>query len=134
MIKRMKAISTYSKKINVLYVEDDISIQKITSDFLSSLFDNLIVASDGKEGLQKFQDNTIDLIITDIIMPDKEGIETILDLKKEHADIKIIAVSGGGRTNAMDNLRSARLLGASLTFEKPFENKEILEAISKLIG
>jgi YesN/AraC family two-component response regulator len=94
----------------------------------------VIETNDGRNAIQLYEANQPNLVITDIIMPDKEGIETILDLKKKYPDCKIIAVSGGGRTNAMDNLRSARLLGASLTFEKPFDNKEIIKSISDLIN
>jgi len=95
---------------------------------------DVIESPDGRYATELFTEHQPDLVITDIIMPEKEGIETILDLKRKHGDLKIIAISGGGRTNAMDNLRSARLLGADYTFEKPFENKEILEVIKGLIS
>jgi len=130
MIKRMKAISTYSKKINVLYVEDDISIQKITSDFLSSLFDNLIVASDGKEGLQKFQDNTIDLIITDIIMPQMGGIEMIQKIKEIDTNCYTIILS---QDNDVDTLLQSIALNVDGYMLKPIVFEKMLDTIEKVI-
>jgi YesN/AraC family two-component response regulator len=94
----------------------------------------VIEASDGRYAPDLYNEHSPALVITDIIMPEKEGIETILDLKKKFKDLKIIAISGGGRTNAIDNLRSARLLGASHTFEKPFVNSEILQTIKEILG
>ena len=118
----------------ILLIDDDTHFREMFAVLLKRNNYEVIEAVDGRYAKELYNEHQPNLVITDIIMPDKEGIETILDLKKEFKDIKIIAVSGGGRTNAMDNLRSARLLGATLTFEKPFENKEILEAIDSLIG
>lgn len=117
----------------ILIIDDDTHFREMFSLLLKRNNYIVIEAGDGRYAKELFIEHQPDLVITDIIMPDKEGIETILDLKKENKDIKIIAISGGGRINAMDNLRSARLLGASLTFEKPFENKEILNAIANLM-
>ncbi|NOR87197.1 MAG: response regulator [Bacteroidales bacterium] len=119
-------------KKKILLIDDDPHFREMFAELLKRNDYEVIEASDGRYALELYNDHRPQLVITDIIMPEKEGIETILDLKKKYADIKIIAISGGGRTNAMDNLRSARLLGADFSFEKPFENKEILEAISGL--
>jgi DNA-binding response OmpR family regulator len=94
----------------------------------------VFAAGDGEEGIKIWHDLTPDLVITDIIMPNKEGIGTILELKRKNKEVKIIAISGGGRINAKDNLQSAKLLGASLTLAKPFENSELLNAVKELLG
>ena len=67
-------------------------------------------------------------------MPDKEGIETIIELKKEYPGIKIIAISGGGDHGPKDYLDIARLLGVNRTFIKPFEMNDLLESVKELIG
>lgn len=118
----------------ILLIDDDNHFREMFAELLKRENYEVIETNDGRYAVQLCETHRPDLVITDIIMPDKEGIETILDLRKKNQEIKIIAISGGGRTNAMDNLRSARLLGANLTFEKPFENKEILKAIKELIN
>ena len=90
-------------------------------------------ASDGKEGVKLYRDKPCDLIITDIIMPEKEGIETIRELKRDFPDIKIIAMSGGGRIGAEDYLHMAKMLGVQRTFAKPIEREEFLGAIRELL-
>jgi DNA-binding response OmpR family regulator len=117
----------------ILLIDDDDHFREMFAELLKREKYEVIETNDGRHAVQLYENHQPDLVITDIIMPDKEGIETILDLRKKFQDIKIIAISGGGRTNAMDNLRSARLLGANLTFEKPFDNREILGAIKGLI-
>jgi len=117
----------------ILLIDDDNHFREMFAELLKRENYEVIETTDGRNALTLFDNHQPDLVITDIIMPDKEGIETILDLKKQHPNVKIIAISGGGRTNAMDNLRSARLLGASVTFEKPFDNKEVLNSIAELL-
>jgi len=119
-------------KKKILLIDDDKHFREMFTELLRRKNYDVIEASDGKYAHQLVIDHEPQLIITDIIMPEKEGIETIIDLKREHHDLKIIAISGGGRTNAKDNLRSASLLGADYTFEKPFENNEILHIIEEL--
>ena len=87
----------------------------------------------GREGIECYRENPADLIITDIIMPDKEGIETIRTLKKEYPDVKIIAMSGGGKNRPDDYLKLAEVLGAIHTFDKPIRKDELLETIKNLI-
>lgn len=117
----------------ILLIDDDNHFREMFAELLKRENYQVIESNDGRNANHLYNEHKPDLVITDIIMPDKEGIETILDLKKQNPHIKIIAISGGGRTNAMDNLRSAKLLGASITFEKPFDNKEILQSIAELI-
>jgi len=121
-------------KKKILLIDDDQHFREMFTELLRRNNYEVIEASDGKYANQLVIDHKPHLIITDIIMPEKEGIETIIDLKREHHDIKIMAISGGGRTNAKDNLRSASLLGADYTFKKPFENNEILLVIKELIS
>ncbi len=90
-------------------------------------------ASDGKIAMRLYQKESADLIITDIIMPDKEGLETIVELHRNFPEVKIIAMSGGGCGKAKDYLYLAKSFGAQRTFTKPFKIDEMLKAVEELI-
>ena len=90
-------------------------------------------APGGKEGLKLYRENPIDLIITDIIMPDKEGIEIIMVLRRQFPDVKIIAISGGGRLDPEQYLRIAKSLGVQYTLAKPVEREELFKAVRDLL-
>ena len=75
-----------------------------------------------------------DLLVTDIIMPRQEGLETIMELRRDFPDLKIIAISGGGRGKAADYLEIAGRMGADMTIEKPIDPDALLRAIEGMIG
>lgn len=91
------------------------------------------MAENGIEAINKYRENPADLVVTDIIMPEKEGIETIIELKRDYPQVKIIALSGGGTHGPKDYLDSARLLGVEETFYKPFEMDDLLEKVNELL-
>ncbi len=91
-------------------------------------------AANGNEGLTCIALSVPDLVITDILMPDKEGIETILDLRRHYPSIRIIAISGGGRTGNKDFLRTAKHLGADRTLAKPFALGELLKVVREVLA
>jgi DNA-binding response OmpR family regulator len=91
-------------------------------------------APDGAVALKLFREFPADLVITDLIMPEKEGLETIMDLRRLQPELKIIAMSGGGRIDPNDYLPIAKKLGAALTLSKPFSTGEILEAVAGLLA
>ena len=93
----------------------------------------VVTVPDGKEGVKCYRENPTDLIITDLIMPEKEGIETITELRRDFPDVKIIAISGGGRINPKAYLGIAEYLGAQYTFSKPVERKELIKAVQDLL-
>lgn len=95
---------------------------------------SVLDCQDGKKGIALIRQNAVPLVITDLIMPDQEGIETIIQLRKEFPEVKIIAMSGGGRGSSEIYLDSAMRLGASQCFSKPFDNRAFLEAIRNLLG
>ena len=88
---------------------------------------------DGKKGMNLFREQLPHLVITDLIMPEKEGIETITELRQEFPEVKIIAMTGGGRVPPELYLRVAKRLGAMRTFAKPIEREELLKAIQELL-
>lgn len=91
-------------------------------------------APNGKVALRLCKEKQADLIITDLIMPEKEGIETIVEIKRDFPEIKIIAISGGGQSDPETYLALAKKLGAERTLAKPFEMKELLKTVEELLG
>jgi CheY-like chemotaxis protein len=95
---------------------------------------DVLEAPNGKEGIELFKEERADLIICDLIMPEKEGIETIMELRRDFPEVKIIAMSGGGRGGADQYLSSAKSLGANAALIKPFERETLLAVVSELLG
>jgi YesN/AraC family two-component response regulator len=89
-------------------------------------------APDGKVGLELYQKKPTDIIITDLLMPEKEGLETIMEFRQNFPNAKIIAISGGGEIGNLSFLSVAKHLGALRTLTKPFTHEELLEAIEEL--
>lgn len=119
---------------SILVIDDDDIVRTMLTAMLERENYRVITAINGAEALEKYHAEPTDLVITDIIMPEKEGIETILELKRSKPDIKIIAVSGGGRVGPQDYLNVAKKFGAQYTFTKPFDRKSLIDAVKDLIG
>jgi len=117
----------------ILVIDDEADLRAILRQILERAGYEVVLASNGKEGIRHFSEMPADLVITDIVMPEKEGIETIMDLKRNFSGVKIIAVSGGGSVGPEKYLSLARALGASRTFDKPFSMKELLRAVRELL-
>jgi DNA-binding response OmpR family regulator len=118
----------------IIVVDDEPSILLMLKKMLEKVGHEVDTASNGNEGIILFEKNKHDLLITDIIMPEKEGMETIIELRKKYPDLKIIAISGGGRINPEGYLPGAKLLGANMVFQKPLIQKEFLEAVAMLLN
>jgi CheY-like chemotaxis protein len=117
----------------ILIIDDDDQFRTMLRQLLERNGYEIKEASGGKEGIKLYRESPTDLIITDLIMPGKDGIETIQEFKKDFPDIKIIAISGGGRLGPQDYLHLAKLLGAQLTLAKPIDLPELLKAINELL-
>lgn len=117
----------------ILIIDDHDEFRKMLKLTLEQAGYVVVQAANGKEGLASYQKDQIDLVITDIFMPEKDGIETILELKKINPDIKIIAVSGGGIGHKSLFLDTVKDFGVQKTFEKPFDSEELLTAIKDLL-
>lgn len=118
----------------ILVIDDDHAVRKTICDNLLESGYDVYDAEDGEQGLKVIQSGkTPHVVITDIIMPRKEGLETIMELRKTHPDIKLIAISGGGRTKSSDFLHLASVLGANATLPKPLDMNQLEETISRLI-
>jgi len=117
----------------ILAIDDDIEIREMLKQLLERAGYEVLLAPDGKEALKLHQSNPVDLIITDIVMPEKEGLETIVEFHRQSPRVKIIAISGGGKIDANQYLTLAEMLGAQKTFSKPFELKKLLEEVRELL-
>ena len=118
----------------ILVFDDEPSILLMIKKMLEKAGHEVDIALNGKDGMELFEKNKPDLVITDIIMAIKEGLETILELRKKHPGLKIIAISGGGRIGPDGYLPGAKLLGADMVFQKPLVQKEFMEAVSMLLN
>jgi len=118
----------------ILVFDDELAILLMLKKMLEKAGHEVDIALNAREGMELFDSNIPDLLITDIIMPQKEGLETILELRQKYPGIKIIAISGGGRIGPSEYLQTAKYLGADLVFSKPLVQKEFLEAISLLLN
>jgi CheY-like chemotaxis protein len=118
---------------HILIIDDDNQFRTMLRQLIERSGHEVKEASDGKEGIKLYREGPTDLVITDLIMPGKDGIETIQELKKEFPDIKIIAVSGGGRLGPQDYLHLAKMLGAQRTLTKPIKLPDLLKAIEELL-
>lgn len=118
----------------ILLVDDDEPMRKMLGITLTKLGYQVTEARDGREALRLFAAEPPDLVLTDMVMPDKEGVEVIGELRRLQPDLKIIAMSGGGRGDATDYLKVARLMGAAHTLHKPFSTADLTDAIDSLLG
>jgi len=113
----------------ILIIDDEPQIRSMIRLVLERAGYSVVEAADGVEGIRRFRENPVNLIITDLIMPNKDGIGMIIDLKKEFPDVKIIAMSGGGLNRPEGYLRGAQKLGAACTLSKPINRQELLRAV-----
>jgi DNA-binding response OmpR family regulator len=118
----------------ILLVEDEDDLRGILRIFLEKMGYAVSEARNGKEGIGIFNKEAIDLVISDLMMPEKEGLETIRELKRSNPHVKIIAISGGGRSDARDNLKMAKLFGATVALPKPFPLHDLAKAVKDLVG
>jgi DNA-binding response OmpR family regulator len=117
----------------ILVIDDDSLVRDTLLRILERKGYQVLVAPDGARGLHMFRSEQPDLVITDIIMPDKEGLQTIREIRGECPNAKIIAISGGARIGNMDFLQMARKLGASEIIPKPFDPTELLNVVSRCL-
>lgn len=118
---------------DILLVDDEPMIREGLKIALEMEGHRTVTAADGNEAIKIAEETKPHIIITDIIMPESDGIEVICTLKESNPDIKILAISGGGRISASDHLRIAKQLGATGVLEKPFSTAELISEINKLM-
>jgi DNA-binding response OmpR family regulator len=123
----------------ILVIDDEEAIRSLVNRGLSNAGHEVVEASDGVEGTRLFEESHFDLVITDLIMPEKEGIETILDLRERYPEVKILVISGGlsfgGRAVDREGpLTDAKALGADACMAKPFGMQALVEMVGELVS
>jgi len=118
----------------ILIIDDDAFVRETLIRILEDEGYQVITAPDGRRGLDAFRRERPDLVITDIIMPEQEGIETIMEIRGERPDAKIIAISGGGRIGNTDFLQIARKLGAADIIAKPFDPDDFITRVGTCLA
>ncbi|MGI6657454.1 MAG: response regulator [Desulfobulbus sp.] len=119
--------------MRVLVIDDDEQMRVLLRQVMEWAGYEVMEAGNGRDGLQLQYHRPADLIITDLIMPEQEGLETITRLRKDYPTLKIIAISGGGRIGPDAYLPAARELGADRVFSKPFDIRELTDAVRELL-
>lgn len=118
----------------VLIVDDEIDIRQVISRILQSAGHATSTAENGRQAMDHLQREPVDLMITDVFMPEMEGLETVKLTRRLYPALPIIAVSGGGSLGASEYLMFARCFGATATLEKPFEIAGLLDLVNELLN
>lgn len=114
----------------VLIVDDELMVRYALKKILQNLGLDVVEATDGREGEEVFDSHPdVGVVITDIIMPRQEGIETIANMRRKRPSTKIIAISGGGRIRSLDFLEIAKKAGADAILAKPFTRADLQETL-----
>jgi two-component system, chemotaxis family, chemotaxis protein CheY len=122
------------KAKRILVIDDEDMIRQLVKEMLEVEGYIVTTAANGKEGLQLYQRELPDLIITDIFMPEMEGLETIRTLQRDSSKVKIIAISGGGERGMISFLSHAKRFGALRTLQKPFSRQDLLTSVGEVLG
>jgi DNA-binding response OmpR family regulator len=117
----------------ILVIEDNLIVRNTVMRILQTAGYTVVTANDGLQGFEMFRKEQPDLVISDIIMPQQEGIGTIRQILAERPGTKIIAISGGGRIGNTDFLQIARKMGAIDALQKPFDPDDLLGRIDNCL-
>lgn len=118
----------------VLLIDDDDLVRKTLRRALEGADFEVVEAADGDEGIRSYEAEPFGVVVTDILMPGKEGIETILELRRMNPEVRIVAISGGDRVGGRHYLKMAGKLGADRILPKPFRPKELLDAVRDVLS
>jgi len=114
-------------------IEDDAIVRRALEMLLEEQGFRVVTVVDGIDGLQKFCQVVPDVVLTDIIMPNKQGIALTMELRREHPEARIIAMSGGGRMGNSDYVTIATKLGADIGLRKPFDDEQLISTVRALL-
>ncbi len=122
-------------RTSILIVDDEDQVREVLYQNMAECGFNVTIAADGQEALSLIDGGTCkpQVVITDIIMPRKEGLEVIMELRRRHPDIRLIAISGGGRTKSADFLQLAKKLGADAVLPKPLDIDELEKTVRGML-
>ncbi|MDH5232928.1 MAG: response regulator [Gammaproteobacteria bacterium] len=119
----------------ILVVDDEISVRKMLKEILELDRHEIVEAENGEDALEKMKEHQIDLVLTDLVMPKKNGIDVIMHFKDNYPNVAIVAVSGGGGISGrFDYLPIAQLVGAKAIISKPFEPSQLRSVVSEMLA
>lgn len=118
----------------ILVIDDDVELLRQMTAALAAAGFQVQAATDGEVGMRRMAEAPADLVITDILMPRREGLETICALRRQRPELKILAISGGLRTDPGEFLGVARMLGADETLAKPFRLAQLAAVAARLLA
>ena len=119
----------------LLVIDDDNLVRAALTDMLQTAGFEVVAASNGRRGLELLETTPVDAVITDILMPEQEGLETIREARQRFPDIRILAISGGGAGGGETQLlRFAESFGADQTLSKPFTGSQLVAAVRTLLA
>lgn len=119
---------------NILIVDDDPTVRLIATELLRGGGHAIVEAEDGDDALKTVGAMAIDLVVLDLLMPNKDGLETIVELRKRQPGIRILAISSGGRMEPGHLLRTAMVFGADECLEKPLRLETFSQAVDRLLA
>ena len=117
----------------ILIVEDEKELREMLRIALTRRKHTVLEAVDGKEAITHFKPSITDLVVTDLIMPEEDGLKVIIKLREIKPSLKVIAISGGGKAGPASYLNLARALGADAIYTKPFSINDLLSKIDELL-
>ena len=120
--------------INILVIDDEPLVLNVLENVLTLEGYSVFTASNGVEGMGMLRTWPIDLVITDVFMPYKEGFETVLEMRELYPELPVIAMSGGGHGKLIDPLPSVEAAGACRSLVKPFRNAELLSCVQEVLA
>ena len=127
-------VGTMTTATRILIIDDETQVREMLVSVLSDAGYFVLAAADGSEGLKVYRQAPTDLVITDLVMPGKDGIETVMEMRASFPAAKIIAISGGDKGGGQATLRSAGHLGARRTLSKPFSIHELLDTVREVLA
>ncbi|MEK7240971.1 MAG: response regulator [Gemmatimonadota bacterium] len=120
--------------VRILVIDDDPIVRGMLAEMLRREGYDVDEAEDGRAGMRQFRQQPAALVITDVVMPEQEGLETLMLLRQASPSVRVIAISGGGRVGPESYLNSARTLGAHAILAKPFGREELLKAVTEVLA
>jgi CheY-like chemotaxis protein len=118
----------------ILVIDDDADVRRALRRILETEGYEVLEAANGKEGVRLFGESPCDAVITDLYMPEKEGLETIRELRQTHPELKILVITGAAPGSVFDLRQHATMLGANRALSKPFSRGEVLQALAEVLG
>ena len=132
LVRRLFRVDSSPRVKRILVIDDDSDMRAMLEQTLRSAGYEVVLAANGTQGIRYYHANPTSLVITDLFMPKKAGLETIIELRRDFPDVSIIAISGKPTGGTL--LSIAQRLGAVKTIEKPFQHHELLRAVEEVLA